>query len=103
MATAVIPAAAQVRTVLRDVPSRREPHSPEVVVAENAARVRLQALDLLRHAVDVVCVRPAHVPALLVLDLLNLAPVGLCLRLVKLADRLEQQRVPRWVVPVRLV
>src|SRR6185312_1298807 len=70
MATAVIPATACVSRAWREDFSRREPHGPEVVVTEDPAGVWLQALDVLRHAVDVICVRPAHVAALLVLDLL---------------------------------
>src|SRR6185312_16292973 len=82
---------------------RREPRVHEEVVAEHSAGVRREPLQLGRHAVDPVRVRPVQVAALVPLDLLDLVPGVLRGRRIGRADRLEQQVVPALVLPVRLV
>src|SRR3954451_4065503 len=84
-------------------PGSLEPRVHEAHVAEGAGPAGRHPLHLRREPVHPVRRHPVDVAALVVLDLLDLVPVVLPLGLVDLADRLEQQRVERGVVPVRLV
>src|SRR5439155_4300088 len=84
-------------------PPSRQPGVLVAVVPEDPGGAGLESLHLLGERIHEIGIRPAQVSALTPLDPLHLIPVRLRLSMVRLPDCLEQERIERFGMPVRLV